>query len=855
MTKLITRFCFTAAFLFSFLLLRAAEPEVVKGVSRELATYRKKVISQISYQLSLDIPLERKKAIQASESITFKLLSNKYNLQLDFRENGDKIKTIQVNGKSTAVVFKEEHIIIDKSLLIAGDNQIQLVFEAGEAALNRNADYLYTLFVPDRARTVFPCFDQPDLKATYKLSLTIPDSWKAIANAQEENTLNNQDRKTISFKTSDLLSTYLFSFAAGKFDLHTGQIAGMQRDFLYRETDTAKIKNSMTEIFKIHEHSLRYFENWTAIPYPFQKFGFVAIPDFQFGGMEHVGAIQYKASSLFLDPSATKDQLNARSNLIAHETAHMWFGDLVTMSWFNDVWMKEVFANFMADKSNEGLASDSNFDLKFLIDHFPAAYATDRTTGANPIRQQLDNLQDAGSMYGNIIYHKAPIMMRQLELLMGKEKFQQGIREYLKKFSNGNASWPELIEVLDLYTDANLKKWNKVWVDETGRPIINYEIKYNQDKIKKFSIRQEAEYNTRGIWPQFFDLTLFYPDTVKNITVNMNAASVTVEALKGADKPLFVLFNSAGQGYGLWPVDPEMPKQVYTIKNPVSRASAYITLYENMLNGRAVKPVFLLNLLMNGLEREQEELNLRLINGYISSIYWEFITAEERKVWSSRLEQAVWAAMKKQKLANNKKILFKTYQDIFISHGAMDTLYTVWCKQQAPAGVKLTEDDYTSLAFSLSLRENKYPDILNKQLDRITNPDRKSRFKFIMPAVSEKAAVRDEFFNSLALKSNREKEANVTTALTYLHHSLRQSTSLKYLVKSLDLLAEIQRTGDIFFPQNWLQATFGNYQSAEAAEIVQTFLAANPDYNPKLRLKILQAADNLFRAQKLLKAE
>lgn len=855
MTKLIIRFFFSAIFIFSFLITKAAEPEVVKGVSKELASYRKKVLSEIKYSLNLDIPLERKQAIQAEESIHFKLLVNSYTLQLDFRENGDKIKSIKVNGKDAAVVFKAEHLLIDKSLLTVGDNNIQLIFEAGEGALNRNSDYLYTLFVPDRARTVFPCFDQPDLKATYKLKLTIPESWKAIANAKQERTNSINDRKTISFQVSDLLSTYLFSFAAGKFDLHTGEIAGMQSDFLYRETDTAKIKNSMDDIFKIHEHSLRFFEDWTAIRYPFQKFGFVAIPDFQFGGMEHVGAIQYKASSLFLDASATKDQLNARSNLIAHETAHMWFGDLVTMSWFNDVWMKEVFANFMADKSTERLGNAGNFDLKFLIDHFPAAYATDRTTGANPIRQQLDNLQDAGSMYGNIIYHKAPIMMRQLELLMGKEKFQQGISAYLKKFANNNASWPELIEVLDSYTVADLKKWNKVWVEETGRPVLDYEVKYSGNKIKKFSISQKAEYDTKGIWPQFFDVSLYYPDTVKSLTVNFNAAGVVVKALKGVDKPSFVLFNSAGEGYGLWPVDPEMPKQVYTIKNPVSRASAYITLYENMLNGRGLKPTFFLKLLINGLEKEQEELNLRLINGYISTIYWEFITPDERKEWSSRLEQAVWGAMKKQTLANNKKILFKTYQDIFISHGAMDTLYTVWCKQQAPAGIKLTEDDYTSLAFSLCLRENKYPDILNKQLERITNPDRRSRFKFIMPAVSSQTAVRDEFFNSLALKSNREKEANVGTALTYLHHPLRQVTSVKYLAKSLELLTEIQRTGDIFFPQNWLQATFGNYQSAEAAEVVNIFLKANVDYNPKLKLKILQATDNLFRAQRLLQAE
>src|SRR5690606_762007 len=133
-------------------------------------------------------------------------------------------------------------------------------------------------------------------------------------------------------------------------------------------------------------------------------------------------------------------------------------------------------------------------DLKFLVDHFPAAYGVDRTTGANPIRQQLDNLKDAGTMYGNIIYHKSPIMMRQLERLMGKNKFQQGVREYLKKFANGNASWPDLIGILDRYTDEDLEAWNKVWVNESGRPVVDYTIEYNQNKIKPFKVKQAAEY-------------------------------------------------------------------------------------------------------------------------------------------------------------------------------------------------------------------------------------------------------------------------------------------------------------------------------------------------------------------------
>jgi aminopeptidase N len=330
------------------------------------------------------------------------------------------------------------------------------------------------LFVPDRARTVFPCFDQPDLKATFTLTLRIPEQWKALANGALKDSIVKDGQKTYHFKTSDLLSTYLFAFAAGDFRQTEGLVSAFKTSFLFRETDTAKLNKSIPEIFTIHTDALKYFQEWTGIPYPFQKFGFVAIPDFQFGGMEHPGAIQYKASSLFLDNGATKDQINARNNLIAHETAHMWFGDMVTMNWFTDVWMKEVFANFMADKSNADAGGTDEFDLKFLVDHFPAAYNVDRTAGSNPIRQDLDNLKDAGSLYGNIIYHKAPVMMRQLERLMGAEMFQKGVREYLKKFAGGNASWPDLINILGKYAPVDLQTWNKVWVNETGRPLIDY---------------------------------------------------------------------------------------------------------------------------------------------------------------------------------------------------------------------------------------------------------------------------------------------------------------------------------------------------------------------------------------------
>ena len=635
MLKLAPMVNFRSAFVGGVLLLiwcflanDAIGQEVETGVSKQLAMYRKSIVSQVNYTLEFDIPAEKANKIAALETLNFNLSANDQDLQLDFKEDQSKLSKLSVNGQPVPVRHIKEHLLLPARYLKKGANQVEIAFQAGEAALNRNPDYLYTLFVPDRARTVFPCFDQPDIKATYDLTLKVPASWKVMANAALKDAASLNGRKTYRFATSDTLSTYLFSFVAGKFEQKSDKVGRMTTDFLYRETDTAKIRYSMKEIFKIHSDALQYFEDWTAIPYPFQKFGFAAVPDFQFGGMEHVGVIQYKAATLFLDGTATKDQLNSRSNLIAHETAHMWFGDLVTMNWFTDVWMKEVFANFMADKSAEERVGKAVFDLKFLTDHFPAAYSVDRTTGSNPIRQDLDNLKDAGTLYGNIIYHKAPIMMQQLERLMGKDKFKQGVREYLKKFANSNASWPDLIAILDKYATADLQQWNKVWVNEPGRPVIDYTLKQSGNKISRFTIKQTAEYGKSRFWPQIFELTLYYPGYSKEITVNLNAPKVEVKAAEGMDVPLFVLFNSSGQGYGLWPTDQPMSDHLYTIDKPLNRAAAYISLYENMLNGRSVEPSALLTIFLDGLGKEKEELNLKLMTNYISTIYWEFLSPE-----------------------------------------------------------------------------------------------------------------------------------------------------------------------------------------------------------------------------------
>lgn len=944
--------------LFSF----SQAPALTTGVSAVLAAHRSALLQDIHYELSFHIPAQRDLPVEGEETLTFTLRNNgtatpttslmtiapmptatiatssaNDPLVLDFKEKTSP-RVLQVNGASAPVIHQQEHLLIPSEFLHPGPNTIHILFTAGSSALNRNNDFLYTLFVPDRARTLFPCFDQPDLKAVFTLTLTIPTDWKALSNAPENATgvlaitehsegyergLNGVQTevlpsldssgmgpvpsrsltRTINFLPSDKISTYLFSFAAGKFTETDQSPDGRLMHFYYRETDSTKVRMSLGPIFRIQADALQFMKEYTGLAYPFQKFDFIAIPDFQFGGMEHVGAIQYKASALFLDSGATRDQIIARSNVLSHETAHMWFGDLVTMSWFNDVWMKEVFANFMADKISNITLPDGKYDLKFLTDHFPAAYSIDRTAGAHPIRQQLDNLQEAGSLYGNIIYHKAPIMMRQLERLMGADAFRDGLRDYIKKYAGANASWPDLIHILAAHTTADLEAWNRVWVNEPGRPRFSYRLSTANGKVSFLEIRQQGVDGSARTWPQLFEVAFVYKDPghsekhprtgnqhetethhqtdkhhqagndlhsgnyhVEELTVNMNGPIVRIPAAVGKQAPVGILFNSSGQGYGIFPVDQRALSWIFgsratssipaasaeqTSATPLMRASAYINLYENMLDGQVISPRRLLALDRRALSQETEELNSNLLADQLISIYWRFLSPSTRDSLAAGLESDIWRAMLSAGSGNIKKLLFRTYSNIVLSKEGQDRLYTIWKDQQPPSGVKLSEEDYTSLAAALAIRNYpEYRKILGQQLGRIRNEDRRQRLNFLLPALSNDSKDRDGFFDSLKVAQGRKKEAWVLTGLSYLHHPLRTASSEKYLPATLDLLEDIQRTGDVFFPQSWLQTSLAWYRTRTAANIVRRFLQQHPDYNPKLKAKILQSADYLFRASK-----
>lgn len=821
----------------------SSSPNIEPGVSIELAQFRKANISDITYELYFNIPEEQSESIDASATVLFELKDNNHDIQLDFRESEELLNSITINGETVEISFEKEHIILSAEYLKEGRNSVDIDFTAGESSLNRNPEYLYTLFVPDRARTAFPLFDQPNLKAVYDLTLEIPLNWEAISNAPLSNQQESDSTKTLDFAPSDLISSYLFSFVVGDFEKVTQTVDGIEMTMLHRESDQEKADRNIDDIFRLHKASLDWLEEYTGIDYPFQKFDFALIPTFQYGGMEHVGAIQYRASALFLDEDPSDSQLLSRASLIAHETAHMWFGDLVTMEWFNDVWTKEVFANFMAAKIMNPNFPEIDHDLNFVLRHHPSAYSVDRTEGANPIRQYLGNLNEAGQMYGAIIYNKAPVMMRQLELLVGEDNFREGMREYLSTYSFGNATWPDLINILDQKTEQDLKFWSEVWVNTPGRPHFSMDSSSSEEAM----ISQTDPAGNNRIWPQKFTVL----EKTESIFIDRPILSDKAETPIPLEDPTYTLFNANGYGYGLFPTSIRS-LDLWTDLEDVTKGSELINLYENMLEQNNVVPREYLFKLLELVQTEDNQLLIGQMLGQIQSIYWDLLNEAEQNNAVTDIEEILWGQMIAQEESSKKKTFFNAFRNIAISESEVQKVYDIWRDEMEIDGLNLSETDYISMAGDLAIKiPEESEDIISTQMDDIENTDRKRRFEFISPALSNEQQVRDEFFESLKEEENRQTESWVLSALGYLHHPLRVDDSEKYILPSLELLQEIQVTGDIFFPKRWLDVTLGNYSSDTAVQTVRTFLDERPDYNDQLQMKILQAADGMFRANRI----
>ena len=821
---------------------------VEPGVSLDLARQRKANISDIVYDLSLNIDSLTHINPVGSISITFDLKKDNQPLQIDFA--GEKVETLEVNGRMVAEPeWHDEHIVIAPDLLVGGSNTVKVGFTSAGRALNRNPGYMYTLFVPNRAHSVFPCFDQPDMKASYNLTLTLPKKWKAVSNspviASAEGTVPGTG--IITFGPTEPLSTYLFAFAAGDFEYRRHTQDGRTIGAYFRETDPDRLAQ-LDDIFSQVESSLQQLEEYTGINYPFAKYDLVILPGFQFGGMEHTGATFYNDNTIFVGKNATGAEYLSRAKLIAHETAHMWFGDYVTMEWFDDVWTKEVFANFFAAMLTRRLLPQYDHDLEWLRVYMASALDQDRSEGSTPIRQQLDNLRNAGLIYNNLIYNKSPLMMGKLAEITGEENFKKGIRKYLSDHAYGNATWDDLIVALSAYSDADIEGFSRVWVYEEGMPQISFTA--NGGELTGV----QTDPRGRGIvWPQTFDVVVSDGLNTETVTVAFEGSTATVKVPLTLDSEnLLIIPTADGRGYGLLTTDKEnlmrimadalQADGVVSGLRPVGQLATLMMLNENYLAGNITTEAWL-DFLIRSIEKTGDSQMLSALTSYVAPALTD-LPAEE----AARYEDRLFGVADNHKLKQGQTLVMRKLIAAARSPRSISRLYTLWTAGESSL---LSKDDFTDMALQLAIAmPEKSDSIISAQRSRIEGNDRLRKFDFISRAAVSDTLALDALFESLSDPQNRMVEPWTRSLLSLLNHPLRHDRSVRYIIPALEMLPQIQATGDIFFPANWSASLLGSYRSKEAAEKVARFLKENSDMNPLLLNKVRHGASRLMLKQR-----
>ena len=416
--------------------------------------------------------------------------------------------------------------------------------------------YTYSQFeVPD-ARRVYTTFEQPDLKSTFTLTVKAPKGWKVFSNAPTPSPEEDGDAWTYRFATTEKMSTYITAVVAGPYEGVTDALTssdGRTIDLgVYCRASVLEHLDA-DAIIDITRKGFEFFEDAYGIAYPFTKYDQVFVPEYNAGAMENAGCVTFRDAYVFRT-RPTEAQLESRANTILHELAHMWFGDLVTMKWWNDLWLNESFAEFM---SHLALAENTPYTegwTGFMV-RKDWGLKQDQLPTTHPITAQIRDLADVEVNFDGITYAKGASVLRQLVSYVGRDAFFAGLHEYLTAHSYANATLADLLGELEKASGRDLAAWSKVWLEEAGVTLLRPSVETDGDgRITRLSIEQEAFSEGASLRPHRLAVAGYSLDgeslqRVFHEELDVDGASTDVPSAEGVARPDFILVNDGDLAY------------------------------------------------------------------------------------------------------------------------------------------------------------------------------------------------------------------------------------------------------------------------------------------------------------------
>jgi aminopeptidase N len=572
------------------------------NLTRAEAKERSSILKVHSYEIDLDLTSGTETFIVKTR-IKFTGLKPGASTFID--AVGKQVISATLNDQPFDTKFDGESIFIPA---IAAENDLYIEFEANYSnsgeGLHRFQDpadnevYLYSQHEVADARRTFPCFDQPNLKATFAISALAPSHWEVISNNPVASKSEIDGKTKWVFTTTPLLPTYLTALVAGPYYFIESTYEGQKSVplGLYCRKSLAKHMDA-EELFDITRRGFAYYEKEFGLAYPFDKYDQIAVAEFNAGAMENAGCVTFAEDYFVFRSKVTDKNYNWRANVILHEMAHRWFGDLVTMEWWDDLWLNESFAEWASYYTLAQATRFTNSWTVFNAERKNWAYRQDQLSSTHPIVVDMHDLEAVKTNFDGITYAKGASVLQQLVVHVGKENFIKGLRQYFAKHAWGNTTLNDLLVELESTSGRDLKPWVSTWLQTAGVNTWRPELEISGDTYSSVLVKQETPLVPAGskeLRPHrmaigLYDLKGGKVICRKSVELDVAGASTVVEALAGEKTADLVVLNDRDLSYGKLRFDDRsiatLKAHLGDIEDPLTRALAWSATWDMLRDG------------------------------------------------------------------------------------------------------------------------------------------------------------------------------------------------------------------------------------------------------------------------------
>lgn len=573
------------------------------NLKRTDARERADLITDVHYAIEVDVTAAETFTSRTTVNFTSKEGRTFFDLVADSFEA--TLDGAPLEGRELELTAGAHELVVDATVTYSrtGEGLHRFVDPAD------NKEYLYTQFEPAMAMKVFACFDQPDIKATYSVSVTAPEDYVVVLNEKA-----TREGNTWSCEIDYKLSTYLIAICAGEYEHVTDVFEDDQKRIelgLYARASLIEHLDA-ERLFRQTKEGFAYYHANFGLPYPFGKYDQIFCPEYNMGAMENAGAVTFRDEYVFTS-EPTPHRVERRNDTILHEMAHMWFGDLVTMQWWDDLWLNESFATWSAAIAQTEIGEYANAWVTFAAVEKAWAYSQDQLPSTHPIAADAPDIETAEQNFDGITYAKGASVLKQLQAYVGRDEFFAGVREHFRNHAFANATFADLLSALEKSSGRDLSDWSEQWLRTTGVSRLRPEI-----TPESFTVVQDsAVLRTHRVGVGLYSLIDGRVTRTHSLEVDIEGERTEIPELAGIGHDL-ALVNDRDLTYCLMGLAPEHQRFVLdnlgAIEDPLARTLCWSSIWESVRDGQLPAREFVRLVARFGSVEDQPSVQERLLS-------------------------------------------------------------------------------------------------------------------------------------------------------------------------------------------------------------------------------------------------